>query len=157
MVYKNITTTDEHENNYFSLKPNNNTLKCELQSAYEIDFSKKDSIGELLGFSNRILPANILHESDIHVDIVTVVTIRIECNIAKGCFYGNVLSHTIFEFAPSADPGYAIDVEPNHHIYLPVIENNLISNITVSELDQNSNLINFRDEQMHNCKVVSKK
>ena len=37
--------------------PNKNTLKTVIHSDYEIDISKPNSIGPLLGFGKRILPA----------------------------------------------------------------------------------------------------
>lgn len=132
----------------FSLKPNNNTLKCELKSIFHIDFRASDSLGQLLGFSPRILPQLQTYESDLPVNIIKVATIRIECNISSGCFYGNKPSHTIFEFAPSVDPGYAINIEPNNYIYLPIINKNLIDNITIRILDQNGDLVNFRNEEV---------
>lgn len=131
-----------------SIKPNNNTLKCELRSMYDIDFTPKDSLAKLLGFSHQKIPKLKLHTSNTPVNIIKVVTIRIECNVARGCYYDNQQSHTIFEFAPAVEPGYAINVEPNNHIYLPIINRDLIDNLTVKVIDQNSELVNFRNEEI---------
>lgn len=140
---------DFHERErVLSLKPNNNTLKCELRSSkYAINFSPEDSIGKLLGFSKNLLQANVLHESDLPVEIVKVITIRIECNIISGAFHGIAPSHTLYEFSPTSDPGFAIDVEPVNQIFLPVNKRS-IDNITVTILDQNSELVDFRGEQI---------
>lgn len=133
---------------YISLKPNNNTLKCEIKSKHEINFTPTDSLGSLLGYSARELKPNILHQSDLPVQIVKVITIHVDCNITAGSFYNNKPSHTIFEFAPSVNPGYAIDIEPNNLIFLPVNSKHQINNITLEILDQNSEPVNFRGEKI---------
>lgn len=132
---------------FFSLKPNTNTLKCELKSVYDIDFTRKDNIGVLLGFSAKKLPKKQLHESDRPVNIVKVSTIRVECNIINGSYYNGKPSHTLFEFSPMVDPGFAIDIEPKNLVYLPV-NRHIISNISVNILDQGSYPINFLGEQI---------
>lgn len=130
-----------------SLKPNNNTLKCEVKCIYEINFKPKDSIGKLLGFSPKSLQANSLHESDLPVEIISVATIRIECNIISGSYYSSNPSHTLYEFTPAVDPGYSIIIEPRNLIYLPVNRKS-IDNITINILDQDSRPVNFRGEEI---------
>lgn len=134
----------------FSLKANTNTLKCELMSKFDIDFTQRDSIGPLLGFSKRILKGgDTLYESDAPVNIIRVTTIRIECNITSGSFYNGKQSHTLYEFSPMVDPGFAIDVEPRTLIYLPISSHlQMIDNITVDIVDQDSKPVNFRQEQV---------
>lgn len=132
-----------------SLKPNNNTLKCELKSKFEVDFTPADSIGSLLGFSARLLPPAKTHSSDRPVDIVRVNLIRIECNLVFGSFLNSKQTHVLYEFKPTVDPGYAITIEPNHLIFLDVQENlGSIRHINVRLTDQNSELINFRGEEV---------
>lgn len=131
-----------------SIKPNNNTLKCEVRSKYDIDFGPNDSLADLLGFKHKKIDKSHLHKSDNAVDIIKVTTIRIECNIARGCYYDGLPSHTIIEFAPGVEPGYLINVEPTNHIYLPIINKSFIDNITINVVDQNSNLVNFRNENI---------
>ena len=53
-VQKNLETAST----IISIKPNNNTLRSEIKSNREINFKPKDSIGELLGFTPRVLLAN---------------------------------------------------------------------------------------------------
>lgn len=132
-----------------SIKPNNNTLKCEIKSEFDIDFSSSESIGKLLGFSGSrgVLKSGIVHESDLPVEIVKVNTIRIECNIITGAYYDSKLSHTLFEFTPTVDPGYAIIIEPRNILYLPV-NTKSISDITIRILDQDGNPVNFRGEKI---------
>lgn len=132
----------------FSLKPNNNTLKCEVYSdSYYIDFTPSDSIGKILGFSKQILDAGKRHSSDLPVDIIKVRTIHIDTNITSKAFYNDKPSHTIYEFAVGVDPGFAIDETPSYLIYLPV-NTTEIHNITLKILDQDSDLVNFRGEKI---------
>lgn len=134
---------------FFYLKPNNNTLKCEIfHRTHAIDFTPKDSLGKLLGFSARILKPGIVHESDLPVNIVKVRTIHIDSNITAGAYYNNRPAHTLYEFPISADPGFAIDEIPRNLIYLPVVARGEINNITLKVLDQDFNLVNFRGEEI---------
>ncbi|KAJ8969746.1 hypothetical protein NQ317_009580 [Molorchus minor] len=139
----------QQSDSYFSLKPNNNTLKCEIKSKHEINFTPKDSLAALLGYSAQVLKPDTLYQSDLPVNIVKVVTIHVDCNITTGAFYNNRPSHTIFEFGLKVDPGYAIDIEPNNLIFLPVNSSKSeIDNITLKILDQNSEPVNFRGEEI---------
>jgi hypothetical protein len=142
------TKNDADLDTLFSLKPNNNTLQCELFSIYDVNFQPADSIGKLLGFSGKkILQAKKLHVSDQPVEIIKVSSVRIECNIITGSYYDDKSGHTLREFFPSVDPGFAINIEPNNISYLPV-NTKTIDNITIRLLDQNGELVNFRNEKI---------
>lgn len=130
-----------------SLKPNNSTLKCEIISKFAIDFTKSDSIGRMLGFSEKLLQPKVKHESDMPIQIIKVVTIRVECNITTAAFYDDRLSHTLYEFAPSVEPGFSINIEPRNIIYLP-INTTRIDNITLKLIDQDGDPVDFRGEKI---------
>lgn len=143
-----LPTSDRDIDKVFSLKPNNNTLQCEIYSSvHGINFQANDSIRNILGFSPRILEPNQKHTSDLPVNIVKVRTIHIDSNITSGAFYNDKPSHTIYEFAIRSNPGYAIDETPRNLIYLPVNKRE-ITNITLIVLDQNFNFVNFRGEEI---------
>lgn len=130
-----------------SLKPNNNTLKCEITCKYDIDFKSKGTIRKILGFSSEILKANTLHESNQPVNIRKVSSIRIECNIITGAFYDSNLSHTLYEFSPTVDPGYSIDIEPKNILYMKVNVHS-IHDISLRIIDQDGDLVNFNKEKI---------
>lgn len=133
---------------YFSLKPNNNTLKCEIFSKYyKISFKEPNSIGSILGFSEKVLDPGQIHSSDLPVKIIKVSTIHFDTNITLGAFDGDRPAHTIYEFAVKVDPGYAIDETPSNLLYLPVLSLREITNITVLALDQDGTPVNFRGEK----------
>lgn len=99
-----------------------------------------------MGFTKRKLIPGIKHESDTPVNILKVNSIRIECNIITNAFINNERVHTIHEFFPNVAPGYKIIELPNSIIYLPVTIPS-IDTITIKIVDQNGDLVNFRDEK----------
>lgn len=129
----------------FRLQPNNNTLSSVVKCSEEIDFTPKDSIGRLLGFTQRKLSPNTEHSSDQPVKILKVNSLRIECNITTGAYINNQSVHTIHQFFPAVPPGYKIIEVPSHVIYLP-ISTKLIDYIQLRVVDQDGDLVNFRGE-----------
>jgi hypothetical protein len=142
-----LRNTHGREKEILSLRANNNTIKSELHCEYDVDFSQSESIGKILGFSQQILKANEWHFSDVPVAIIKVTSIRVECNIVKGSYYDSDESHTLYEFSPQVEPGYAINIEPRNHIYLGV-NTSAISNITLKLVDQDGRPVNFRGEKI---------
>mgnify|MGYP003491875174 CR=1 FL=1 len=128
-----------------SLEANNNSLKCEITSKHKIDFRQARTIGTLLGFSPKILDANKIYKSDISVDIIRLNIIMINCNLVSGAYINDKEIHTIYQFAPTTPPGYKIIEVPQNVIYLPV-KTKLVDNITVTFVDQEGRLVNFRGE-----------
>lgn len=124
---------------------NKNTLKCEIFCSQPIDFSRKCSIGSLLGFSKRKLAANTFHESDVPANIIRVNAVRIECNIITGAYVNNQPVHTIHEFYPAVSPGFKIVEVPRNVIYLPVTVKSIHS-LSLKIVDQDNRLVNFRGE-----------
>lgn len=126
----------------FELEANNNTLHCSIISSYPIDFKKPDNIGRMLGFSPQILESNVRHESDLNVQILKATNIHIESNITVGAYRNSALSHTIFEFDISVEPGFRLVKEPSTPVYLPINVNS-IDNLTLKLVDQNGELVDF--------------
>lgn len=139
---------EEERNQTFILVANNNTLKSELCSVFEIDFIPEDSIGSVLGFSRRKLQPNQVHISDLTVNIIKAVNIKIQCNITGGAYCNNQQTHTIFEFDVNVEPGYRLTKEPSNVIYLPVLPKDRIENITLRIEDQDGELVDFQDEKV---------
>lgn len=128
-----------------SITPNNNTLRSEIKCTQDIDFTKHDSIGPLLGFKKRKLIAYRNHSSDYTVNILKVNAIVVECNIVTSSYFNGSPTHTVHTFFPSVPPGFKIIETPANVIYLPINTRN-IDNITLKILDQQGNPINFREE-----------
>lgn len=132
-------------NKEISIKANNNTLQCVLTASKEVDFSKPNTLGPLLGFSQSKLKAYTEHVSDKPVDIVRLNVILIDCNIISGAYINEKEEHIIYQFAPVTSPGYKIVEVPHNVVYLPV-NKKLINNITLRLTDQEGRLLNFRGE-----------
>ena len=110
-----------------------------------MNFQTKNSIGQLLGFSPRILEANKTHTSDLPVAILKVNALRVECNITTGAYINDCKVHTIHEFFPVVPPGYKIVEVPTHVIYL-LIAVKTIHQIQLRIVDQDGDVVNFRGE-----------
>lgn len=130
------------------IRPSNNTLKCSLFCSEIVNFDIANSIGSLLGFSKSKLDPNKWHESDNPVNILPVSIIRIECDLILGSFTNGLPSHTIHEFVASVPSGYKYIEVPRNVIYFPINKIN-ISSITIKVVDENGNLVNFREEEIH--------
>lgn len=139
------------------LRANNNTLKCEIKCNKTIDFSKKNSIGPLLGFKPRILEADTRHTSDFPIAIFKVNSICVECNLVTNSFNNENPVHILHMFYPSVPPGYKIIENPTNVIYLP-IKTQYIDEIVLKISDQDGNLVNFKRElitvRLHLKKIV---
>lgn len=125
--------------------PNTNTMKVEIESEYEIDFSQPHSIGRLLGFSKRRIKAHEKAVSDIPIEIFPVSVIRLTCNLVTNSYVNGKPSHTLFSFPITVDPGYKLSIAPSQIIYLPINKRS-IEEIVLRFEDQNGKLINFRGE-----------
>lgn len=128
-----------------SIKPNNNTLRSNVKCNRDINFKPEDSIGRILGFTPRVLEANVFHESNLPVAILKVNALRVECNITTGAYINGRKVHTIHEFFPIVPPGYKIVEVPSNVIYLPIAVNT-IDHIQLRIVDQDGDLVNFRGE-----------
>ena len=129
----------------FSLKANNDTLQSITKCDKNIDFTKEDSINDVLGFQAKVLEANELHVSALPISIIKINSLCVECNIIKGAYSNGYEVHTIHEFFPAVPPGFKIIEKPHEVIYLP-ININKIDYLQLWIVDQDRILVNFRGE-----------
>lgn len=130
---------------WFILKPNINTLKCQMRCSHDIDLSMADSISSLLGFENKVYELDSVHTSQKIVNIMKINCIKIECNLIIGSFADGEPSQTIHEFFPTVPAGYKIIEVPRHPVYHS-LNTTSISRVNITLRDQNYNLINLREE-----------
>lgn len=150
-IKENISyDTTKDFNELFRLQANNNTLKCELYSFFEVDFSKTNCLNTLLGFESKLLKSKKKHESTVAVNITKVRLVRVDCNLVSGAYINGKEMHTLFEFDIDVEPGYKLTKEPQNVIYLSVKPEGrqFLDNITLKILDDKGDLIDFRGEQI---------
>nr|DAC81273.1 TPA_asm: penton [Bos-associated insect adintovirus 2] len=129
----------------FTLRLNLNTLHAEVKCDQDIDFSVPNSIGSLLGFSSVKLSANKRHISNFPINITSVNSINIECNLVTNSYNNNKPVHVLHMFYPNVLPGEKIIENPSNVIYLP-INTHYINEIQLKITDQDGKFINFNKE-----------
>lgn len=121
------------------------TLKREIQNRDHCISVVQPDLGKL--FSNNFLLPGKVYGSDLPVTIVKVGTIHIDCNLT-GTFYKDVPSHAKYESAIRYKPRFSIDESPKNTIYLPISKKRDINNARLKILDQNFELVNFREQEI---------
>lgn len=134
------------------------TMKCTIYVSDKcvVDFSQSNSIGSVLGFTPQYLfDPGSTHISNRVINIQTINSLRIDCDLITGSYHNGSGTHTIYEFDPSVDPGYKIAEQPKHLIYLPIVRHR-ISTISLTIKDQEGKLIDFRGENI-TCRLHIKR
>lgn len=140
-----------------TLKVNTSTMKTNIDVPLDIclDFTRHNSIGNLLGFDGRICGGGE-HVSERRVpNIHDLTTIRINCDLVAGSFHNGIPTHTIHEFSPKDNSEYKINEQPMNLIYLPIVRRR-IDNISISVVDHNGKLINLHGKQI-SCRIHIKR
>ena len=131
------------------LERNDATLKAvfKLRPNYRVDFTQPSSIRTILGYDSRIVGGNKdkFYPGDRIVNILTVNTVFVNCDLINNSYNNGVLAPVIYSFFPNVAPGFKIVRNVENPIYLPVNKTQ-INNITVWLTDQNNNPLNFRGE-----------
>ena len=108
------------------ITPNPNTLRCELAILKEncrVDFDVKDSLCTVLGFSKKVYESGRRHESEHIVNILSVNSILVHCDIIESSRLNGIEAPVIYTFFPNASPGDKIISVPRHLIYIPITLN----------------------------------
>ena len=110
----------------------------------KIDFNIDNSIRTILGFDKKVLSKGY-HESDMPVNILSVNSILIHCDIISDSYENGKKRPVIYSFFPNCFPGEKILEKPINLVYLPVFVDKIYS-INIRLTDQNDKPINFRGE-----------
>ena len=145
-----------------TIKPNRNTLKCQLilGKDAEVDFrGPSGTMRSVLGFNEKLYKgskkktdtidgSNItIFESEHIVNILRVNSIFIHCDVIKSSRKNGLSSPVIYNFFPNVSPGYKIVDKPKNLIYLPITMN-VISQMRVWLTDQNDQSLDLRGEEL---------
>lgn len=140
----------------FDAAINEFTQRVMLHScSVNLHFNREDSIHRLLGFDDTIIPAKTSKEAENIVNITTLNTIVIECDLIDGSYINGDKFHTLHQFANQTTHGYKIVEVPHSVVYLP-IKNNRIQSIQIRIADQDGNLIDFCGEKI-SCRIHIKR
>lgn len=142
-IQKEISKRDDNAIIKIDLEPV--TSKVIIHTNRKISFEIKNSVGPVLGFNNQTVEPDHSVEGNSTVSILKVSAICIDCNIAGGSFLNGKPVHVIHQFYPSVSPGFKLIENPAQPIYFPIVVK-AITNITVRIIDQDGNLLNFRDD-----------
>lgn len=138
------------DKSYFVLSGNKNTLKCVLEIMDDstiVDFDTKNSISSVLGFESKKYKGVKRYESENQVDILSVNSILVHCDVIKTSRVNGIPAPIIYSFFPNAIPGQKVVSQPQHLIYMPLTMN-IISSMTVWVTDQKGNLLDLRGQQL---------
>lgn len=131
----------------FDMTVDPKTFKCTIKSTYTINLKTNNSLASVLGFDEKILKAKEVHVSDRTIDISTVNTIKVVCNVANGSFHNGRPTHTIYEFAPNVNIGRKIIEKPTNLIYYP-LTSKIIDSIEIKLFDQNLKLLEHSSDKI---------
>ncbi|KAL4083508.1 hypothetical protein QTP88_028824 [Uroleucon formosanum] len=123
----------------FTVDPNDfrSSIKCNGILHFEIPYS----IAPVFGFEKRVYkPYFKTLRSETTVNLNTINSIKVMCNIARGSFSNHLLSHSIYEFFPSERTGSKVIQSPPNLIYYKFNKTD-IDSITVQLVDQDHNPI----------------
>ena len=107
-----------------------------------LKFNILNSIASVLGFEKREYynPEYETYRSEKAVNLNTINSIKVMCNIAQGSFNNHLQSHSIYEFFPSGRTGTKVIQSPTNLIYYKLNKTN-IDSITLQLVDQDHNPI----------------
>ena len=111
--------------------PNPNTLRRVLEGLHEtcrVDINVDDSLCKVLGFNKKIYKAR-RHESENLVNILSVDSILVHCDVIEASRLNGIEAPLIYSFLPDVAPGDKIVSTPLHLIYIPLALN-IISQMT---------------------------
>jgi hypothetical protein len=126
------------------------TLKIRIKSVWDIDFTTKNSIGQILGFSKKVIPANTEAFSDLPVNVFSINTVKIHCNLIRSNIEDLKRNRSIlYEFPLDTNKiGSKVIKESNPICYFDV-NTDVIYELVVRITDQSNKLINFNDEEIN--------
>ena len=114
--------------------------------SYKVDFTKPKTFRKLLGFK-KILDSGY-HISDSNVQITSVSSILIHCDIISGSYHNGKESNVIFSIPAFIVPsGYKMNVIPPNMFYLQ-INRSVINSISFRITDEEENILNFKGEEL---------
>ena len=137
-------------NSDITILPNVNALQCILNvvgTKLKVSFDVPNSLASVLGFNRSTYCAG-RHASEQLVNIQSVNSILVHCNIIHSSYMRGVQDVVVYNFFPNAAPGQKILEAPSNLIYLPVTVD-AISTLAVWLTDQHGKPLDLRGEELN--------
>ena len=137
-------------NSDITILPNVNMLQCILTvggAKCEVSFDVPNSLASVLSFKQSIVYGVGRHACETLVNIVTVNSILVHCNIIHSSYMCGTQAPVAYNFFPNASPGQRILEAPHSLIYLPVTVD-VISTLPVWLTDQHEELLDLCGEEV---------
>ena len=119
-----------------------------------VKFPGDKSLGKVLGFTKETYHYQIddkgyvfPHTSENIVNILSVNSILIHCDVITGSIVDGVRQPVIFHCSPNVAPGSKIVSEPVNPIYLPV-SIDVINELNIWMTDQDNKLLDLQEEKI---------
>ena len=144
-----VKLSGEKEEKHLVLSANKNTLKCILiikDDTTEVDFDTDNSLRSVLGFKPKKYGKGRFESENI-VNILSVNSILIHCDVIGASRVNGVEAPVIYNFFPNVSPGEKIVSQPLHLIYMPLTMD-IISSMTAWVTDQNGKTLDLRGEEL---------
>lgn len=135
---------------HVALEANANTLKCVLDvldARTIVDFDVENSLSTVLGFTAGTYKGPKRFESESIVNILSVNTILVHCDVIGSSRINGVAAPVIYNFFPDVSPGEKIVSQPKHLIYMPLTMS-VIPSMTCWLTDQDHRRIDLRGEEL---------
>ena len=141
---------EKEKEKHVILSANRNTLKCILEirnDATIVDFKVDNSLRTVLGFDAKQYGKRGRFESENIVNILSVNSILVHCDIIGASRLNGVEAPVIYNFFPDVSPGEKIVSQPRHLIYIPLTMS-VIPSMTSWLTDQNQKELDLRGEEL---------
>ncbi len=134
---------------YVVFSGDKNTLTFVLEITKDstiVDFDIDNRLRSVLGFeAKKYKGGGGRYESENKVNILTVNSILVHCDIIKPSRVNGMVAPVIYNFSPNVTPGEKIVSQPQHLIYNPLTMN-VIPSMTAWVTDQNGKILDLRGE-----------
>lgn len=125
-----------------------NRVKLVLKNNHQVDFSKDNTIRNLLGFESKIYATTTIAENRANLEN-DISSINIHCDLIQGGYLNGEMKNIIYSIPSFTVPlGYRIIEQPISPIYLPVNKQS-IREIRLRIVDDEGRLIDFGDEEIY--------
>jgi hypothetical protein len=119
-----------------------------------VKFTGDESLGKVLGFTKETYDYQVdekghvvPHTSENIVNILSVNSILIHCDVITGSMVDGVMQPVVFHCSPNVAPGNKIVSDPVNPIYLPV-SRDIINELNIWVTDQDNKLLDLQEEKI---------